>query len=107
MKPLPRQLLAVPLLLQGLALDWQHGMQVCVSDAILKPKHPHKPNANTITGGLLSVNFAPELLSMSAEVVQWERLRFAVRLYCLQPSCSRQPNCGQQQHSLLPALPLT
>ena len=51
-------------------------------------------------GGLLSVNFSSELLSMSAEVVQWERLRMAVPYVAMEIQAQRDNYRALRGHAL-------
>ena len=51
-------------------------------------------------GGLLSVNFSPALLSMSAEVVQWERLRMAVPYVAMEIQAQRDKYRSLREHAL-------
>lgn len=52
------------------------------------------------SGGLLSVNFARELLAMTAEVVQWERLRMAVPYVAMEIQAQRDKYRALREHAL-------
>lgn len=77
--------------------------------AVARPSSPARlgappnlpPNARAPPpGGLLSVNFAPALLSMSAEVVQWERLRMPVPYVAMEIQAQRDKYRALRGHAL-------
>jgi hypothetical protein len=64
------------------------------------PKPPTPRAIQQTPGGLLSVNFAPQLLSMSAEVVQWERLRLSVPYAAMEIQAQRDKYRALRGHVL-------
>jgi dynein heavy chain len=64
----------------------------------LLSRRPRRPRP--AVPGCLSVNFASALLSMSAEVVHWERLRLAVPYVAMEIQAQRDKYRALREHAL-------